>query len=410
MSYIVNNEIKYSDSPNLDSFGRLRVSDPFTLFHFTAVVNSGQTKFESYVNNGSLTYNSDKSEIQFNAVSGSTIIREQHGYNVYQPGKSQLILLTGVFGSGVSGVVKKMGYFNNDDGLYFQLSGSTFGVGVRTSTSGTMVDTFIPQTSWNIDTLISGNTLNPSGIHLDIAKTNIYIISFQWLGVGRVIFSLDIDGVIVPVHEILNANNKTSVYMKSGTLPIRYEVTSSSGSDSTFKQICSTVISEGGLTNYGYNVAVSNGLTTKSINSKQSVISVRLAQTFSGVKNRTLAIPVAIELLTTTTSVVGYWELIHQRGYLNENSLGGLPTWNSVPNTPLEYSVDGTTVTGGRVINSGYISTTAQSGSKITDAIIPEDEYMALNLSGNTSDWLHLVVTPSVSSSWSGKILIKTLY
>lgn len=412
MSYVINNEIQFSDSPNLDAFSRLRISEPYSIFTSSLVSESGDTSFETFiVSGGSITYNSEKSEIQFSvSTSGDRIVRQQHGYNFYQPGKSQLSILTGVFGTPTTDVIKRIGYYDDNDGLFFQLSGNTFGVNLRTSTSGSAVDTFIPQSEWNIDTLNSGSTLNPSGKHLDITKTNIYIIQFQWLGVGRVIFCLDIDGVIQPVHEFLNANNKTEVYMSSGSLPIRYELISEGGSDSTFKQICSAVISEGGQEDFGYLFSVSNGLITRTISSKQSVLSVRLTSLFKNKINRLKLEPVGVDLFTTTNTVRAYWELILQRGYLGETNLGGSPTWAEIPNSGIEYSTDGTTVIGGTVIESGYVSSTVQGGLNAPVVIIKSKDFLSTNLSGDSSDYLHLVITPDSSSSWSGKLSMKSKY
>lgn len=415
MSFILNNEIKFSDSPNLDAFGRLRVSEPYNLFNYNAILTSGSTFFEDFKSGGTLTYNQNTSDITFSVTSsGNRLLREQHGYNIYQPGKSQLIFLTGIFGTPTTNVTKRMGYYDDNDGLFFALTGGsdTFGVVLRTSTSGIAVDTFIPQSQWNIDTLNTGNTLNPSGIHLDVTKANIFVINFQWLGVGRVVFGLDLDGQLIPVHQILNANKNSSVYMKSGTLPVRYEVTSQGGSDNTFRQICSSVISEGGQDELGFPLSVSNGLTTRTFTNRQSVISVRLSSLFNSQNNRAKAIPTSIELFTNTATVNAYWELVLQRGYLGENSLGGGPTWTALSgaSNPIEYSVNGTTVTGGEIIDSGFLSTTNQAGVRTAVSITPGKSFIANNYSANTSDWLHLVVTPSASSAWSGKISLLVKY
>jgi len=412
MSFLVNNQIKFSDSPNLDAFSRLRISEPFSLFQSSFVLTSGDTYFETILTSGgTVTYSPNTVDYTFSVTSsGDSAINEQHGYNYYYPGKSQLIFLTGIFGDGINDVRKRMGYFNDNDGLFFEYSGTSFGVVLRTSTSGVPIDTFIPQDEWNIDTLNTGSTLNPSGYHLDLTKTNIYIINFQWLGVGRVVFGLDIDGQIVPVHQILNANNKTAVYMKQAVLPIRYEVISEGGSDNTFKQICSSVISEGGQEDYGYNKTVSNGLTTRTFSTKQSVISVRLSNTFEGKINRLLVKPIKVELISTTNSVSAYWELIHQRGYLGETNLGGTPTWSGLTNSPLEYSVDGTTVSGGTTIDSGYVQSTTQGGGGDAKSIVDSKIILSLDYSGTTSDWLHLVITPSTSSAWAGALTLKCLY
>jgi hypothetical protein len=414
MSYIINNEIQFSDSPNLDAFSRLRVSQPFSIFNSSLVSESGDTSFETYlVSGGTITYNSEKSEVQFSVFSnGDRIVRQQHGYNFYQPGKSQLSILTGVFGTPTAGVIKRIGYYDDNDGLFFQCSGITFGVNLRTSTSGSVVDTFIPQSEWNIDTLDTGSTLNPSGKHLDITKTNIYLIQFQWLGVGRVIFCLDIDGIIQPVHEILNANNKTEVYMSSGSLPVRYELISEGGSDSTFKQICSTVISEGGQEEFGYLFSVSNELTTRTIaaSSSQAILSIRLSDLFNGKTNRIKLEPVGVELFTTTTNVNAYWKLVLQRGYLGETNLGGTPTWTEITGSGIEYSVNGTTTIGGITIESGFVSATVQGGLNAPVPILKNKNFLSLNISGDSSDYLHLVITPSSNSSWSGKVSIKSKY
>jgi len=417
MSFIINNEIKFSDSPNIDSFGRLRVSEPQTLFSFSQTQTSGVTIMETYVSGGTVTFNKSSSETQFNVTAnGHRVIREQHGYNIYQPGKSQLIFLTGIFGTPTTNVTKRIGYYNDSNGLFFTQTGGTgtFGVTLRTSTSGSVVDIFVPQDQWNLDTLNTGSTLNPSGIHLDVTKTNIFLISFQWLGVGRVVFGLDLNGIILPVHEILNANNKTSVYMETANLPVRYEVTSQGGSDSTFKQICASVISEGGQEENGFTTAISNNLNTRTFSTEQAVLSVRLSTTLQGKTNRISILPLAVDILTTTTTVNAEWKLIIQRGFIGENNLGGSPTWNTWSSTTegsiLQYSVNGTTVTGGTILDSGFVSSSNQSGSRTVSSIIKSKDFLSLNMSGNTSDWLHLVINPSVSSSWSGKISLLSKY
>lgn len=412
MSFTYNDEIRFSDSPNLDGFSRLRISQPFNIFSSSNSLTSGRTFYETLTDgSGSTTFNQSKSEIQFNVFGNAdSVMLEQHGYNYYQPGKSQLIFITGVFGTLASNTHKKMGYYNDGDGLMFQSSGSTFGITLRTSTSGSAVDTFIPQSDWNLDTLNTGSTLNPSGIHLDVSKTNIYVINFQWLGVGRVNFAVDIDGQIIPVHEILNANSKTEVYMKTPNLPVRYEVISSGGTDSTFKQICASVISEGGQEQFGFPTVVSNALTTRTFSSRRAVLSVRLNTNFEGNTNRIVTIPEAIDLLSTTNTVNAYWELILQRVILGENNLGGSPTWTSLSGTPIQYSIDGTTVSGGIVLDSGFFSTTNQSGIRNVSSILKSKNIMALDYSGTASDWLHFVITPSVSSSWSTSIKMTSKY
>ncbi len=173
------------------------------------------------------------------------------------------------------------------------------------------------------------------------------------------------------------------------------------------KYILSADVSRGdGKDELGFPYSVSNGLTTRTFTNRQSVLSVRLSEQLNFQTNRAKLIPTSIELFTSTATVNAYWELVLQRGYLGENNLGGGPTWTSLSGStsPIEYSRNGTTVSGGEVIDSGFLSTTNQSGVRTAISLIPGKNFLANNYSGNTSDWLHLVVTPSASSSWSGKI------
>jgi len=137
---------------------------------------------------------------------------------------------------------------------------------------------------------------------------------------------------------------------------------------------------------------------------------MRLSNNFNGQTNRVIVEPDLVNVVTTTATVSAYWELVLQRGYLSETNLGGSPTWVSLSGSPIEYSINGTVVTGGTVIDSGYVIATNQAGEKTSSSTISNKNKLALSWSGSNSDYLHLVVTPSVSSSWSGKIQVKTLF
>jgi hypothetical protein len=191
--------------------------------------------------------------------------------------------------------------------------------------------------------------------------------------------------------------------MKTGNLPIRYEVSSTGGESSDFKMICASVLSEGGQEDFGYPFVASTKGTSRSISNgvRSQILSVRLSTLFQGLKNRMKGNPIEIEVYTSSNAT-GYWEVILQRSYLGENDLGGTPTWNAVsPESPFEFSVNGTTVTSGITISSGFVTA---SSDRIASAIIPTKDFLSLNSSGDTSDWLHLVVTPQSNSNWDGSI------
>ena len=83
---------------------------------------------------------------------------------------------------------------------------------------------------------------------LDTSKAQILWIDFEWLGVGSVRCGFIINGQYIICHTFNNANDLDKVYMTTAILPMRYEIkaTGALSSSATLKQICSTVISEGG--------------------------------------------------------------------------------------------------------------------------------------------------------------------
>jgi len=168
----------------------------------------------------------------------------------YQPGKSQNIYMTGVMdlSGGGTGITRGIGMFDDNNGLFFQDDEGTMKVVVRSKTSGSAVDTKVTQASW--DDPLDGT--GASGITIDWTKTQVFAIDFEWLGVGSVRFCLVIDGAVVNVHTVKNANNLALVYMSTPCLPLRYEIDNDgTGAASTMMQICATVISEGGISRLG---------------------------------------------------------------------------------------------------------------------------------------------------------------
>jgi hypothetical protein len=182
----------------------------------------------------------------------------------YQAGKSQLALLTGKL-STVDNVNSRIGLiegevgseatpFNAYNGIYFSSVNGTVYVNIMKNGSNTA----IAQSSWNIDKMDGGG---PSRKTLDFTKVQIFVIDFEWLGVGRVRFGFNIDGVTYPVHQFVHANLTTSVYTKTPNLPVRYEIRSTGGADS-MQKICASIMSEGGIEQSGITHIGSSALNT----------------------------------------------------------------------------------------------------------------------------------------------------
>ncbi len=335
---------------NLDAFARLRVSDPTTLFDSQLQYNAQPLLWQS-VGDGTATHVPAKAAVQMAVTAGQSLIRQSRAYVRYQPGKSQLILLTGVLGAAVVGVTKRIGYFDDDNGIFFELTSAGLHIVKRSKATGSVVDTRVAAADWN-----SGNAFGIED-RIDASKAQIFLIDLEWLGVGRVRCGFVIDGVPVVAHQFNHANLIDSVYMTTANLPLRYELVSTSGAASDMYQICSTVQSEGGFEQEtGIPHSIGNGVTGISVSTRRAVLTIRPKATFGGIVNRGGVIPEGAAMLVTTAPI--FYEIVYG------SALGGTPSWASVgDNSIVEYDVAGTTVTGGEVLDSGYAVT---SGSGVT--------------------------------------------
>lgn len=393
--------VTIADNGHLDAFGRQRTSSPHALFENANILNASPLIWENTLTSGgTVTHLPNEGAVSLAVTStiGSKVVREQHGYNRYFPGKSQLVYGTAVVGTAVAGIRKRLGYFNAQNGFFFEqdTDGALYAV-LRTFVSGSAVDNKVAQSAWNIDRLDgTGSVNNPSGILLDITKAQIFLVDFQWLGVGRVRLGTSINGQTIYVHEIDNANILTTTYMSTGSLPIRFEIENvSSGTGDSFKVICATVQSEGGEGVYAYQFSAGNGVTSKSIGgTRTQLFSLRLATTVSGNANRAKIVPFNFDIMLRGSDSV-YYELILQRAHLSENNLGGAPTWAAINNSISEFSVNGTTITGGSVLQAGYVS----GQSRTIQLNLDSKDFLALNAAGTTSDWLHIAVTNADTGS-----------
>jgi hypothetical protein len=83
------------------------------------------------------------------------------------------------------------------------------------------VDTKIPQSQWNLDTM---DGKGPSGYKLDLTKMQMFYIDYSWYGAGFVRWGLrGSNGDVMYVHKMANNNINAEAYMRSGNLPGRYE-------------------------------------------------------------------------------------------------------------------------------------------------------------------------------------------
>lgn len=350
--------IKFADSAAVDAFARLRVSSPHNLFDGLQQYNTSPLFFEDVLTGaGTVTHLPNESSILLSTgtASGDKVVRQTREYFRYSPGKSQLILLSAVMGAAKTNVRQRLGYFDDQNGLFFEVTSAGLGVVQRSYTTGSVVDTRVNQSSFNVDKL---DGTGVSGMSLDLSKDNLFVIDLEWLGAGRVRFGVFKNGSIKYCHYFLNENTNTTAYMTTANLPMRMELenTGTAASGTSFRNTCSTVITEDASEEKnGILITASNGTTPIAVTTRRAILSIRPKSTFNSIVNRATVKNVQIELLATTNNA--FYEIVYN------GTLGGTPSWTSVgTHSTVEYDIAGTTVTGGVVIDSGFI--TAGSGSK----------------------------------------------
>lgn len=389
------------------SFGRFRVSTPVGLFANTTVFDKQPLIFDESLSvpvSMSSTFNSNQASVtlQINSGVGSnqSIVRQSFQYVPYQPGMSQILYLTATFGTATANATKEIGIFDANDGLFFQQNGSgTISVVVRTSTSGTPVDTTINQSSWNLDPM---NGSGPSGVTLDPNDSQVFVIDFAWLGVGMVRFGFAILGETIWVHQVQNANTISTVYMKRGSLPVRYSIrtTGTLAANATLTCICAAVISDGVFelneipagTNTDRLIGASISVSAAAF---RPILTIQLKSSY----NRGLIIPIEAGVTATSANLFSIYLVLG--GTLS----GGVPTTTSVSNA-VEAITGRTTLTGGTILRSAFGGGSSERNLTLN---LPKKILAAANISGTTQQ-LHLVVMPTSNTNFYGHINWNEVY
>lgn len=349
-----------------DAFGRLRVSEPLTLFDsFHRYQDNG--KFATSTSGTANTqYQVNESVVELNVgtTSGDKCYRESKRVFAYQPGKSLLIMNTFVMNAQKANLRQRVGYFNSQNGIFFENDGTDNYIVLRSYTSGSVNETRVAQANWNIDKFDgrgqSSQSGHPDRGSLDITKSNILWIDVEWLGVGDVRCGFVVDGLMVPAHIFHNDNLNTTTYMTTAILPVRYEIenTGTTASASKMKQICSTVVSEGGYTLEGKSRSISIPITTPkdlpTAGTFTPVLSIRLKDSFKDA----IAILKDVEFFGVTNNTSYRYKII----------IGGELTgasWTSASaDSSIEYDIAATAVSGGRDAQVGYVNVSAGAGGQ----------------------------------------------
>jgi len=377
-----------SDSGALDAFGRQRFSQPFTLFDSMLRYTKRTDLWdESTVGSGTTNFLTDESslELKTTVASGDTTLRRSRRHFPYQPGKSLLFMGSFVGNQPIAGLTQEIGYFDDNNGVILRASGTTVQFVVRSKATGTVQENVVGQAQWNIDTFAA----------LDFTKANIFVTDLEWLGVGRVRCGFVVDGEIRYCHEFNHSNNIDKVYMTSAILPASYRLHNSSAiaSPAVLKQICTSVVSEGGFQPTGPIYITGRGASNfTNIGAETMVAAIRMA---SG-RTDNIIIPAQVDASlggNPSANTVAQWRL-----RLNPTVSG---TWLSADNGRGNVQVMSTgTFSGGTIIGAGLVA------SRSSIEFDPESG-LALSLGqsiAGTSDIIALTLQCSSAENATGLI------
>jgi len=336
-----------------DAFGRLRVSNPFTLF-------DSQNRYQindkwDYVTSGggSTSYDLYGSLVNLNTslASGAQVVCETKRVMPYQPGKSLLIYSTFTMCSGQAGQRQRCGYFGAENGIYFEINGTTPTFVLRTNISGVVTEERVAKGSWNVDNL---NGTGPSGYTLnDFSSSMILFIDIEWLGVGDVRVGFVLNGQYVNCHTFkhtpVSPSPISGTYMTTACLPLRYEITNTTAvtRSGNLKQICNSVISEAGYEGFSRRYNVDLGTTPKNLTNADvlyPIISIRLA---SG-RLDSIIVPSNLNAIVTSNQDIQY------RIIINPTLTGA--SWATHYNGNVQYDTSATSLLSGNNIIGGYVN------------------------------------------------------
>jgi hypothetical protein len=384
-----------------DAFGRLRVSNPLTLFDSSHRYRDNNLWSSLVVGTGStvgFVTTQGLINIGIGTTAGCSVIRETTKVFAYQPGKSLLVLNTFVMNAPKTNLRQRVGYFGADNGMHFEVDGDTAYFVERSLSTGS--ETKVSQTDWNIDKLdgtgVSGITLNPS-------KAQILWMDIEWLGLGTVRMGFVIDGKFIHCHSFHHANIIESTYITTASLPVRYEIanTGITTSASNLKQVCSSVISEGGYNLNGIQQAIGIPITTPrtltTAGTFYPIVGIRLKTSPNNLD--AIVILTALSVMPIATGAYN-WQI-----RASGTTTGG--TWVSAGvDSAVEYDITGTSHTGGRILGSGFFSASNQGTTQID---ILKEALFKFQLERNGLTLTPFELTLVVASSGNGDTVVASM-
>ncbi len=391
MSYINPEEMGFRDSPQLDAYGRLRVSNTYPLFDNTNEYGINSRDWVSRITGtGSSTHIPNESSYELSTggtANGSGYVRQSRLYWRCFPGRSSYLFISFQYGNAVANCVKRTGYYDDNNGIFFEQNGTDLRFVSRTSITGAVSDAhYATQAQWNVDRF---DGTGPSGLTLDITKYQTIFYDIFYSTAGRVRCGFVIGGHLWPAHEFVSGNDALSNLWRTPHLPIRGEVLNvgTAASIGTVRYRGSSLQVEAGSNEYsrGYLNTGNTGITPAAVTTRRPILSIRAKSLLNGIANRGWVVPYDFGLRTSTNDAL--YEIIVGA------TLTGASWVSPAADSCGEYDISATAATGGFPVISGYVLAGQGSSAGATIQQLIEKYPTSVESLGNTQPTYTIMAT-----------------
>ena len=381
------------------SKNRIKISDYQTDFFNTFQYGKETDVWdESTTLGGSATWNTNTNwvDMAVGSTQGSKVIRQTRNVMRYIPGRSSTLTYAVRFQTPVTGIRRRIGLFDENNGFYFEDAGvigadglPEYNVVVRTSTSGVLTETRVPRSQWN------GDKLDGSGIDsitADPTKSQMVSFEYEWYGAGQIIIGWVINGFTHVIHTFNHANIASLPWSSTPFLPIRLELENLTGVAGThyLYQGSNSLISEGTATKLGIAQNITGpitGRTMASANTFYPILSIRLKSTAL----KGIVLPTFFQAATLDNTSV-FYKLVRNATLTGANFVD-MPDANSFT----QYDISATSYTGGVDIDSGFVIGGGGTGIRLDKDTVYQIGRGSL---GTVSDILTLAIaSPNANKS-----------
>lgn len=332
------------------STNRLKTSNKVVVFSNTFQFSKEVDLWDEQLLNGATSVNDQfQSSVIMTVTSspGSRVVRQTRKVMHYVPGRSAEFTIVATNVNLKVGHRARIGVFDERNGVFFERAadGELYAV-VRSSVSGSAVDTRVSQSNFNLDRM---DGTGPSGIVDQPGTIRTLHIEYEWYGAGDVIFSYIIGGKICPLHRFTFANIITTSWCSTPFNPIRLELENiSSNSSAVLEQYSTSYSLEGEIRSIGIPKITGipiPGVQIPGILTYRPVLSLRL-------KPNSLNAVVFLEEVQAFTSSNSFLTFRIVR-----NATLNAVTWtdHQTGESAVEVNVDATTATGGVTVALGVI-------------------------------------------------------